>query len=188
MKTYKTASEWLTRGCSVIPLSRKTKRPAVKWKRYQTSLPTERDLRGWFLHRQSNLAVIFGEISDGLCSMDFDELETFERWTRFCPELAETLPIVETRRGRHVYFRATPESIIDVRRELGRRTDAHGAIQLECGELRCGVGCYSVLPPSVHPSGFEYRWIREPGFPLPTVDPACFVEELIWRRAETIKS
>lgn len=175
---YETALEWHRRGCCVIPLSPRTKRPAVKWKPYQTERPREADLRHWFLHRGLNLAVIFGDISKGLGSVDFDDLAGYDAWAAAFPALAASLPTVATRRGRHVYFRATPDSVRRLREGLGKRPDAHGALQRPCGELRLGCGCYSVLPPSSHPSGFEYHWLRPPAWRLPDVDPAVFVEEL----------
>lgn len=175
-----TALEWLDRGCSVIPLSRRAKHPAVKWKRYQTERPTERDLQRWFSRGQFNLAVIFGDISGGLGSMDFDDVAAYHSWASTFPDTAELLPTVETRRGRHVYFRTHINCVRELRERLGKCPDRIGALQFGYGELRLGAGCYSVLPPSTHPTGFEYRWLSEPAWPLPIVDPAMFVQDLPW--------
>jgi hypothetical protein len=48
----------------------------------------------------------------------------------------------------------------------------HRTIQFSDGELRAGVGCYSVLPPSIHPSGHVYRWLIPLGEGAPPIlDP-----------------
>ncbi len=62
-----------------------------------------------------------------------------------------------------------PGSVGAVRAALGK-TDGTGAIAMGDGELRAGIGCYSVLPPSVHPSGHVYRWLIPPTDSLPVID------------------
>lgn len=172
---YRAVSDFAARGWSLIPLSPQTKRPTVKWKPYQTERAEERQLRSWFLHRGLNAAVVFGAVSGGLCSRDFDDVAEYDRWAAHHPDLAATLPTVETRRGRHVYFRAEAEAVRELRIALGRDPDRIGALVVAGGELRCGVGCYSVIPPSTHPSGFVYRWLIEPAESIPLVDPQVFL-------------
>src|SRR5262245_15934517 len=48
-KVYDTARAYVDAGLSVIPIRLDgSKTPAVKWKRYQTELPTDDDLASWF--------------------------------------------------------------------------------------------------------------------------------------------
>lgn len=169
------ALRWHRAGWSVIPLKRQDKKPAVRWKRYQRTPAAESTVYRWFKDDSHGLAVIFGEVSGNLAAMDFDELEAFNQWAAEHPQLAATLPIVETGRGRHVYFQTTRESVTGIRETLGKPLDGTGNIKLPYGELKTGIGGYTVLPPSIHPSGFVYRWIREPVFPIPPADPAKFV-------------
>src|SRR5262252_2561945 len=61
-------------------------------------------------------------------------------------------PEVATSRGRHLYFAGT---------------DA-GTVSLGYGELR-GRGSYVIVPPSIHPDGSLYTWLREPHGPLPPI-------------------
>ena len=146
-------------GWSVIPLKMATKRPAVRWKGFQTIRPDDKQLRKWFDYGHDyGLAVIF---SDGLASRDFDDLETYQRWSVEHPDLAKMLPTAETRRGRHVYCRFAADDVAAFRRLIGK-PNGIGAIHCDGGELRIGVGCYSVIPPSQHPSGFVYRWLVSP--------------------------
>lgn len=56
------------RGLSVIPVpppgdGHDGKRPVIAWKRYQTTRPTETELRLWFGRAPMNLAIITGAVS-----------------------------------------------------------------------------------------------------------------------------
>lgn len=162
--------EYHRRGWSIIPMKMETKRPAVRWKQYQTSRATEDALRQWYSAGEHGIAVVFGEISENLVSRDFDTMDVYQQWAVDHPDLAATLPTVATSRGRHVYATVTDNHLSDFRYCIGKR-EGNGAIRVEGGELRCGVGCYSVLPPSVHPSGHVYEWIVPlPEGPLPEID------------------
>ena len=163
--------EYRERGWSLIPMKMEAKRPKVRWKKYQREHASDSTLRRWFTDPQTGIGVVFGGVSDGLASRDFDDMDSYRQWSEENPELARTLPTVATRRGRHVYCLATPESVLEVRRRLGKPPEARGAINLADGELRAGVGCYTVLPPSTHPSGHIYRWeIPLPDGPMPLLD------------------
>lgn len=170
LRTLQAALDYRRRGWSVIPMAMDTKHPTVRWKRYQRNRATERTIRKWFSNGEHGIAVVFGAISGNLVSRDFDTMEAYERWAADHPDLAAKLPTVATRRGMHVYATATEKHVADFRCSIGK-PDGTGAIQVAAGELRCGVGCYSVLPPSVHPSGAVYRWeIPLPDGPLPEID------------------
>lgn len=166
------------RGWCVIPMAvtfdgdgvNGEKKPARKWKPYQTRRATEATIRRWFADRRVNgIAVVFGAVSGGLASRDFDQLDAYQAWADRYPHLAATLPTVATARGRHVYAVAAPGSVEAVRAERGK-ANGTGAIALGDGELRAGVGCYSLLPPSVHPSGIAYTWLMPPGESIPLID------------------
>jgi hypothetical protein len=145
-------------GWSIIPMRvDERKKPVVKWKPYQKQRATEDQLRGWFGCKEPfGLAVVFGEVSGNLASRDFDDMGAYNCWAQQFPVLAATLPTAETRRGRHVYFRTFPDDVARYRASIGKT--GHGAIAYPDGELRIGTGCYSVVPPTRHPTGFVYRW------------------------------
>lgn len=157
-------------GWSIIPMRmNEGKRPAVKWKPHQTKRAGERQLRSWFGDECNfGVAVVSGAVSGDLGSRDFDKMESYNVWAEAHPELAETLPTIATPRGRHVHFRADRDDVSKVRLALGK-LGGTGAIACGDGELRVGRGCYSVLPPSKHPSGAVYRWINPPGDAIPLV-------------------
>lgn len=158
------ALRYAVRGWSIIPIRHGEtadthKRPALtSWKQYQTTPPSESEIREWFAKRNlDGLAIILGPVSGDTCCRDFDRAESYHEWAASCPELARTLPTVQTARGFHVYFRSTGCS----------------PITLSDGELRAH-GQYVLLPPSRHPTGRAYEWIVPlPDGELPTVDPVA---------------
>lgn len=156
------ALKYHARRWSIIPIRHgktpaKHKVPALpSWKQYQTSPPSESEIREWFgKSNVDGLAVVLGPVSGDTCCRDFDQAESYHKWAASNPELARTLPTVRTPRGAHVYFRCpgcSPATTGD-------------------GELRAR-GQYVLLPPSHHPTGDDYAWIIQlPDGELPTVDP-----------------
>jgi hypothetical protein len=144
-------------GWSLVPVKLGTKEAAVRWKRYQTERATEATVRRW-CEKDIGLAVVGGPVSGGLVIRDFDDAGAYDRWATDHADLAARLPTVQTARGHHVYARMA--------------TDV-GTIHCGDGEIR-GHGAYTLLPPSVHPSGQIYRWLIEPHDGLPTVDSEVF--------------
>src|SRR5262245_58891198 len=103
--SFSDARSYLDRGWSVIPMRMADKKPYCRWKPYQTARPTIHDLDRWFERRHADLgiAVIFGAISGGLASRDFDDMESYTRWANSHQDFAQRLPRVATYRGMHVY-------------------------------------------------------------------------------------
>lgn len=188
MVTLADALRYWELGWSVIPMRMAKKRAAVRWKRFQEQRPDAKQLGEWFNGQHDyGLAVIYGTVSGGLASRDFDDLDSYERWAVEHPDLAKTLPTVETRRGRHVYCRLDSDDVAAFRRLIDK-PDGTGAIHCDCGELRIGVGCYSVIPNSQHPSGFVYRWLVSPfdeAIPLLTLADSGFFPDATQRTQTT---
>jgi hypothetical protein len=159
-------------GWCLLRLKPRKKTPALQsWTRYQSERPTEATLRKWFSGSSKyGLAVVLGPVSDNLACRDFDDANSYRHWAQKCPSLAESLPTVVTGRGHHVYFRSPvrPEVIWS---RLGQERRAGGALNLHGGELRFDKGCYCVAPPSIHETGHQYRWLREPFNGVPIIDP-----------------
>jgi len=148
------ALDFAARDMSIIPTI--GKRAVGRWKQFQDRPADERTLRRMFARKGiTGLAVILGSVSGGLACRDYDDGDAYHRWAADHPDLAETLPTVQTARGYHVYF-AGPDGFHD----------------LGDGEYRADVGHYCLLPPSAHPDGPTYIWRTPlPDGELPVVDP-----------------
>lgn len=157
--TLSAALDYHGRGWSIIPIRTGDKKPAIRWKAFQTRRADDGTLRTWFDGRDDlGLAVVLGDVSGGLACRDFDSLVGYQEWFDAHPDLARTLPTVRTDRGRHVYFRATARQA--------------NIITLTDGELRLSRS-FAVLPPSIRKSGKPYRWLLRPPSEIPVVDPAA---------------
>ncbi len=140
-------------GWALIPV--KGKVSACAWKKYQLTRPGEKHHYALFsMNGVTGLAVLLGKVSDGLCVRDFDTVESYHYWASAHPDLAAVLPTSQTRRGFHVYFRA---SQVEKTRTF---TD---------GEFRAERH-YVILPPSLHPDGVQYVWTIPPCDTIPLVD------------------
>lgn len=151
-------------GFCVIPIKPKSKEPAIKWKKYETQRPTEKQLKKWFSNNHNNIAVMMGKISGHLSCRDFDDAEgikAYESWAKANPELAKVLPTAKTPNGYHVYFRCKEQT----------ETFEH----LPDGELRVSR-CYCLLPPSKvvdkkTKETLSYEWIIKPDGQIHELDP-----------------
>lgn len=145
------------RGWSTVPVG-KDKKSFVKWEQWQHELPPEPAICEWWKHRpNAGIGIILGHVSGNLAVRDFDDPESYRRWREMNPDLATTLPTVETARGYHVYFTANVAK----------------SVEFDDGELR-GEGAYVVAPPSIHKDGAAYTWIIPPNGRVPKADPALF--------------
>ncbi|MBX3451033.1 MAG: bifunctional DNA primase/polymerase [Planctomycetaceae bacterium] len=170
MSMLHATSDYAARGWSIIPMHVSGKRPAVAWKPYEARRAGLDQLDAWFRDGACRgMAVIFGAVSGHLGSRDFDGMPSYTAWAAAHLDLALTLPTVKTRRGMHVYFMTLPETVANYRDAIGYPLGV-GAIRLNDGELRVGSGCYSVVPPSPHPSGIVYEWVVPLGEIVPTID------------------
>jgi hypothetical protein len=151
------AVDYAGRGWSVIPL-KDDKRPAAStWKTAQLKAAMPADVPAWFARTRgtAGVGIVLGTVSGGLYARDFDVAGAYDAWAAGHPDLARTLPTVQTAKGCHVYGRWP-----------GVRTRTLGD-----GELR-GEGAYVVAPPSPHPSGCFYSWrVPLPDGDVPEVDP-----------------
>lgn len=71
MSPFQLAVTLIQQGFSIIPLSAKTKRPARKWKSYQTRFATTAELHEWFEEFDYQPAIVTGAIS-GITVVDCD--------------------------------------------------------------------------------------------------------------------
>lgn len=96
------ALEYLDRGWAVVPVPPGAKSPSVKWREFQTRLPTIEEVEEWWaLHPDAFVGVVTGAVS-GIVVVDCDTPEAAERAKRE----GLTSPIsVTTKHGIHYYHR-----------------------------------------------------------------------------------
>lgn len=158
--SLKAALDYVRLGWSVIPVEPRGKRPLLRWQVFQYRRAEVPEIADWF-HRwpDANIAVVTGIVS-GVVVLDLDPQQGAERTVaalqRDHGPLPETIEAHTGGGGRHLYF-AHPGDVTANREGL-----------LPGLDLR-GDGGYVVAPPSMHPSGEPYRWVRSPQvlYPLP---------------------
>jgi hypothetical protein len=135
-------------GWAVMPLPVATKVPRSKWDRWKSEAPDREQWRKWWdrIPGDMNLAVVYSSTAapEGkqLVCLDTDS-EDAEAWVRAHSPLPAT-PTAKTAKGYHRYFWA-PSNL------------QHVSPQEGLPEVRAGAH-YTILPPSVHPSGVLYEW------------------------------
>lgn len=145
--------EYLQRGWNVIPAN--GKKAAIEWKEYQRRRATIDEVRQWFIESRHNVAIVTGEISD-LVVVDGDKLEVARKWWKDHPS-----PLVsKTGKGVHMCYRHPHV-------EIPNRQGFVDGLDLR------GDGGYVIAPPSKHPDGKPYEWLRytESLDEIPVFDP-----------------
>lgn len=95
----------LCEGFSVIPLLSGGKKPARKWKKYQTEYATVLDLVEWFIDNDYEPAIVTGAISN-ITVVDCDNADAIDE----CIESGiESMVRQRTKRGIHFVFRHNGE-------------------------------------------------------------------------------
>jgi hypothetical protein len=145
--TLQTLKSYHQRGFNLIPLKPRAKIPLVKWKEYRLS--NEDLLR--FTSQDTNWAI---RCDRGFHALDFDNPETYEKFIQENGGYFSGAPIVRTGRGYHIWFK--PKRPVT-------------SFNWDGIEIK-GLGSLIAIPPSVHPSGAEYQFIKPPNGKLPEID------------------
>ena len=140
-------------GFSLIPLEPMGKTPldGFRWKQYHATGTTPEQVTRWkTAHPHCNWGVLLGRPS-GLVAVDVDSAAALH-WCDSQGGFHRTgAPVwYSTGRGWQYVFRL-PDDL----------KDARGINPYPGVELRCN-GQYSVIPPSIHPSGKAYEWRNPP--------------------------
>jgi putative DNA primase/helicase len=145
-KLIKLAKEYGNEGFSVIPVRPKGKKSLIRWKGYQTRLPSDAELNSWWTKTpKANIGIVTGKISD-LVVIDCDSDDACKRFLAAYPDAKHTRQ-VKTPRGIHFYFKHTP-GIPNSAGRIGQGIDVRSD------------GGYVVTPPSIHQNGMTYEWLN----------------------------
>jgi hypothetical protein len=145
----KAAFDYLNEGYAVIPVSRETKKPLVKWKIYQRKSPTLLEWMRWFERWPNcNLALITGYFHNRVV-LDFDDGESYLDWANGPTGIKhKSLTMtIRTGRGYHVHFTTIQKP--------GRGFVAYHPFGTKV-EIKAR-GNYVLVPPSIHANGQPYE-------------------------------
>lgn len=132
-----TALAYLDMGLSVIPIDRNSKKPMVRWKEYQTRLPTHAEASSW---PWDAMALLTGAGS-GYVVVDCDTREAGAFWSRY---RTRTPMVQQTKRGFHFFYQmARP-----IRSDVGVPLAGQLTYDIK------GVASYVLVAPSP-----GYRWL-----------------------------
>lgn len=174
---HKAAPLVLYLGWPVLPVSRK-KVPLVKGG-FHAATTDKATIEKWSDEfHNANVAVPTGKPT-GLLVIDIDgpvgefALDRLQARMGWLPPTVEAI----TARGRHLYFRYAGHTIPSKSAVLGTQVDH-----------KADNGCV-ITPPSVHSSGFEYRWRVHPKDQIVSPAPRWLLEALrkrerTWRPVE----
>jgi hypothetical protein len=138
----KAALAYLDLGFNVMPLRPDNKKPYEEWLRLQKDRVEPYEVDSWWLnYPNANVGIITGEISN-LVVFDLDSHLAEDHVTQHG---TPRTPMARTSKGLHIYF-SYPSVLV------GNKSDKKIGMDVR------GEGGYVVAPPSVHESGFVYRW------------------------------
>jgi hypothetical protein len=143
---------YVSYGLSIIPLKPREKIPIIKWERYQKEPPSISEVQKWFSNTDNNIAVICGKVSGNLVVIDFDDSEVYEKFLKEIEgdqelkDIIDSTWLVKTGKGFHIYLRVDTDKPV--------KTGKLPKIDIK------GEGGYVVAPPSLHPSGKHYEFVR----------------------------
>lgn len=157
------ALQYHDEGLCVIPVAPMDKRPAIDWEPYQHRTSTRDEVVQWFGNGSKyNIGTVHGEVSGGYVLIDIDHDDgVFKLLCDRFPDLTGgRVTQSGSLEGYHVHVRTQqmPDFGYDTRRERpkGNRTwhTEAGSVNLRCR------WCQSVQPPSLHPSGNRYHFLK----------------------------
>lgn len=143
-------------GVNPLPTKAGKKTPGlISHKEYQTQRVTAAQIDLWWGKDSlfEGVWVACGRIS-GLVVLDTDSAAAEEWWRRRIGAAMDATPSVKTRKGRHYWFRMPPEF-----ERVQSWSYAEGDIRFDV--LADGKGV--MAPPSPHPDGGFYEWVRPLG-------------------------
>lgn len=144
------ARDYYDYGLSPVPLRDGTKHPSDLWKHHQKRRPTREQIEAWWsADTTTGVFVICGAVSR-LIVVDCDS-ETAEEWFRDqLGDAFDETARVRSHKGHHYWFRL-PDGVSA--RSWSRHADG---MDFDVKAQGGGVAA----PPSSHPDGGRYEWVR----------------------------
>ena len=158
-----------SRGWQVVPILPRDKRPRINaWQKAASS--KEAKITSWWTKwDDSNVGIRLGRGSN-LVDIECDGPEAEETYQRLVKDYEPITPTYTAHRGKH--------RLVRWRDDLPEPTKAVFKIAgLEIRTGNGGKGAQSVFPPSIHPTGAQYRWLVSPD----ECEPAKLPDEIVAR-------
>lgn len=161
------ASEYVDNGWSVLPVKPEEKRPYMtNWLQYMRTRAPKETVENWFASLSgAGIGVVTGRISniivldvESYCKIPIEEL--IKKYP--------TQMIARSGSGGYHLFYQYPQSVSKVSNRVGI---------FEGADLRADGG-FIVLPPTIHPNGNRYEWIKRGA-------PGVFPKELLDLRSSS---
>jgi len=155
------AEVYTRNGLSVIPIYPRSKEPNLallkevnalnsqgipSWKPYCSHQPTSKEVNTWFANKTTDnvsIAIVMRDVN----SLDIDNKAYYPVFLDKPPESLGTW-IFQTSKGFQVLLGPSPN--------ITKNVEFPGHVELKVHDK------YVVAPPSIHPSGAEYRWLTDP--------------------------
>ena len=162
------ATTYTNMGISVIPIEPHSKRPhfsklvetgycrevegkvKAAWEMAQERIAPLDILNRWFGTDDTGVALVGGAVSGNMVYLDFDDIEGYRSWALDHKTIVNATAVQKSAHGYHVFFRTSD----------ARNGNMYYRGQ-KVGQVK-GEGGYVVCPPSWHPEGVQYRWLRQP--------------------------
>lgn len=147
---HEQVTEYIDRGWSILPVKPSEKRPYMtNWLQYQHTKATKEMANNWFTNLSgAGVGMVTGRISnvvvldvENYCKIPIEEL--LKRYP--------TQMISQTGTGGYHLFYLYPNNVPKVANRVGI---------FEGADLRADGG-FIVLPPTRHPNGNAYRWVKQ---------------------------
>jgi hypothetical protein len=151
------------------------------WTRYKTTAPTKFELGMWDNWPDANIGIVLGSpVGDGLVVIAIDlDLKDPEELASVMAHMPPTPMSKRGAKGETLFYRASPDLRSRAyKRPTGELDPKTGrAITEGLADFLTGNATkQTVVPPSRHPDGFDYMWLRGPvaARDLPIFGPNAF--------------
>jgi len=150
-------------GINIVPAYRGEKLPKVNWKKYETEFVSEEVQKKWLLDKKyENIFAILGSISNNTAEIDIDVPNIkLEDIFDDVGEAKKKLWIAESSMGRKkIYCRghdikgSDNQVVSDKKYKMPNDKDTLPHVEYR------GHKHGSILPPSIHYSGAQYKWLN----------------------------
>jgi P4 family phage/plasmid primase-like protien len=156
------------RGWSIFPLLGKKAR--VQWRQYQAERASREQIVAWWTEwPDAGIGVCLGPVS-GIVRIDADGAAALAKLVEY-GEFPVTAEFVTPAGGRG-YLLAFQEGVVT--EVIWKGPGDHEELRVQSD------GAYTVVPPSAHPDGGNYEWVREgPVAPIPSWLRDRYVERVL---------